>query len=146
MTDTKTREDEIRLLLVNAAKAAIVDLDSKFKEIFLPDENIAMSALATLSRLKMLEAVLLKTMGEVVGLPGDLLRTINHDVGKNATLMMVSAGFLPAHLASAIYKDYGIDDVFRMAAAGPQPKPGDHAAALKDLEHSMAKVKEELGR
>lgn len=142
MTVQQTPEDAIRLLLVTAAQHALVDLPEKFRAVHFDSDNVLISVLTTLTRLKMLEALVLKAAGETLPIPYRELGIIAHDTGLNAVVQMVAAGSLNPVAAKALYAKYAVDEVFDKAAAGPPKDEKAYRKATADLDEALTKIRE----
>lgn len=130
----ESKRHNISKLLVRAVRSCLPDLGEQFEHINYDDPNPAISAVTTLTRLKMLEIIALRAIGKVLEQSPDQLRQISDDIGKNVVVQLVAAKTMPPAEAKLLFKHYAIDDVIEKAAAGPAP---DYGKALHDLEAGL---------
>lgn len=135
-----TKQDKINLALITACQAVLPDLREKFEAIYYPSENVAVSAITTLTRIKMLEVIAARVMSELLHIsPFDAGRILE-DLGKNALINMVAAGALKVDMADGLYKKYAMEDVLKKAAEGPPLAAKDFSDATSTLSEAMERI------
>jgi hypothetical protein len=136
----QSKAEQIQLLLVMAAQNALPGLGEAFQAVHYPHGNAAISAVTTLTKIKMLEVIATRAMGEVMGIgPFDAGRILT-EIGRNAVLQMVAAGALKVDTAKLMYKNYAMDEVLEKAAVGPDADAKVYSEAVSTLSEALDKV------
>jgi hypothetical protein len=138
----QSKAEQIQLLLVTAVQNALPDIVESYKAVHYEHPNVAISAVTTLTKIKMLEVLAAKATAEVMAIkPYDMGRMMT-EIGVNAVVQLVATGVLSGEMAKQLYKHYQADDLINKAAAGHQPCTEEFKKAVETLDESLEKIEE----